>query len=259
MTTAFDDVIDRIIKERYHNQRRPLHSDIVSRRITQDLRESCEAIRTDVASGSVKEWINARTPGARGRKIDLLIGEPNAKGKPDLHKLRICVENKSVWTAHRNTTSRYDDLNDVLQVLHRAKSEAVLVATVMIGVAPRVLNIADNVTKKYKKQRARFNSEVVSKLSSGDQALWKEFDYTISENKPADARTAVEKFRSLPTRPLGQTHVLGYDFVLIVPFHADNVTVPRLERMNDLGIDVDAEYQRMLDQVCRAYTLRFPS
>jgi len=259
MTTAFDDVIDRIIKERYHNQRRQLHSDIVSRRIAQDLRESCEAIRADVASGRVKEWINARTPGARGRKIDLLIGEPNAKGKPDLHKLRICVENKSVWTAHRNTTSRYDDLNDVLQVLHRSKSEAVLVATIMIGVAPRVLNIADNVTKKYKKQRAKFNSEVVSKLSSGDLHLWKEFDYAISENEPADARKAVEKFRSLATRPLGQTHVIGYDSVLIVPFYVDNVTAPRLERANDLGIDADAEYQRMLDQVCRAYTLRFPS
>ncbi len=95
-----------------------------------------------------------------------------------------------------------------------------LVATVMIGVAPRVLNIADNVTKKYKKQRARFNSEIVSKLSSGDQKLWEEFDYAISENKRADARTAIEKFRSLPTRPLGQTHVLGYDSVLIVPDRA---------------------------------------
>jgi hypothetical protein len=257
MITPFDDVIDAITREHYHNQRRQLHSDLVSRRIIQDLREGCQAIREDLDAGQVKEWLNARTPGARGRKVDLLIGEPDGKGQPNLRKLRICVENKSVWTAHRNTTGRYDDLNDALQVLHRAKSEAVLVATVMIGVAPRVLNVADNVTKRFKKDRARFTAEVLPRLGSGDQTLWEEFDYAISENEPADARKAVAKFRSLPVRPLGQTHVLGYDYVLIVPVHIDNVSAPQVVRENDLRIDVDAQYQQMLDRVCRAYTVRF--
>jgi hypothetical protein len=63
-----------------------------------------------LAAGKITSWLNVRTPGARNRKIDLLAGEADTGGKPDLEKLRFCVENKSVITAHRNLYARFDDL-----------------------------------------------------------------------------------------------------------------------------------------------------
>ena len=65
--------------------------------------------------------------------MDLLIGEPDAAGNPDLKKVRICIENKSVITAHRNRDARFDDLYEVLQDLHGIKSEIIMGATVMVG------------------------------------------------------------------------------------------------------------------------------
>jgi hypothetical protein len=257
MSTPFDSVVDRIAGERYHNQRRQIHSDLASQGIVRDLEENCGTLRADIDSGQIRTWLNSKTPGARGRKIDLLMGEAAGDGKPDLRKLRICVENKSVWTAHRNVDARYDDLNDALQVIHSVKSEAVLVATVIVGVATRVLNVADQVKKHYRKDTEKFANYVLPRLSSGDLTLWDEFQFAISENDPRDAQKTIEKFRSLPTRPIGQTHVKGYDFVLLVPVFVDNVNPPRIERTNTLGIDVDAEYARMIDRICRAYSVRF--
>ena len=141
----------------------------------------------------------------------MLIGEPTPEGSPDLDRLRICVENKSVVTAHRNRDARFDDLNEALQVLHRVKSEAVFVATVIVGVAERVLNVPDKVTPLYKNSMGEFQKNVLPRLSSGDATLWDEFDWAVSKNRPDDAKATVAKFRQLPTRPTGHTHVVGYD------------------------------------------------
>src|SRR3989442_2426099 len=115
------------------------------------------------------------------RSIDLLVGEPRADGNsPDLAKSRIFVENKSVVTAHRNKAARYDDLNESLQVLHRERPEAILVATVIIGTAQRVLNVPDRVKTQYKERLDEFQNRVVPRLSSGDQRLWDEYRIAIS-------------------------------------------------------------------------------
>jgi hypothetical protein len=106
MTTPFDTVIDEIKTRGYHNHRLQDHSDIVSDGIYSDLIASCEYIKNDVERGIIKHWLNVKTPGARNRKIDLLIGEPDKNGNPDLDKIRICIENKSVVTAHRNRDAR---------------------------------------------------------------------------------------------------------------------------------------------------------
>jgi hypothetical protein len=259
MNTPFDRVIEQIKLAHFHNHRRPIHSDEVSIGILEDLKATCLTIAQDFEKKVIHRWLNVRTPGARQRKIDLLIGEPAANGKPDLTKLRICVENKSVVTAHRNADTRFDDLNEALQVLHRAQSEAILVATVMIGVAPRFLNIPDVIKKNYRKKMSQFEKKVVPRLSSGDQTLWDKFDYAISPNRATDSKKTVEKFRQLPTRHIGHTHVVGYDFVLLVPVDIDNVNPPSVARANTLGIDVDSDYRRMLDQVCKAYNVRWHS
>ena len=79
-------------------------------------------------------------------------------------------------------------------------------------------------------------------------------------NRPDDPAKTVSKFRQLPTRPAGHTHVVGYDFVLVVPAFIDNVNepyIPQTDDPNSLGIDVELEYQRMLDTICKAYTARW--
>ncbi|MGH8338590.1 MAG: hypothetical protein ACRETL_17590, partial [Gammaproteobacteria bacterium] len=172
MTTPFDEVVARIKRRGFHNQRLEDHSDVLSEGILNDLRERCAPFAADFASGKIKSWKNVHTPGARNRKIDLLAGEANSAGEADLEKLRFCIENKSVITAHRNLYARFDDLNEALQVLHRAKSEAVLVATVIVGVARKVLNVPDRVKPLYKKKLAEFKNKIVPRLSSGDLTLW---------------------------------------------------------------------------------------
>jgi hypothetical protein len=111
MTTPFDAVIEQIKKRGFHNHRLEDHSDVVSWGILDDLRRRCRPLEADFIEGKVSSWLNVRTPGARKRKIDLLVGQPDDTGKPNLDELRFCVENKSVVTAHRNCYAapiRYD-------------------------------------------------------------------------------------------------------------------------------------------------------
>ena len=203
MTTPFDAVIEQIKLRGFHNQRLEGHSDIVSEGILDDLRKRCAPFGADFAAGRITSWLNVHTPGARNRKIDLLVGEADASGKPDLEKLRLCVENKSVTTAHRNQYARFDDLNEALQVLHNAQAEAIVVATVIIGVAERVLNVPDRVKPVYRERLAEFNERVVPRLSSGDETLWKEFAWAVSTNRAGDALKTAEKMSQTSHSPAG--------------------------------------------------------
>lgn len=257
MTTPFDEVVEEIKRRGYHNHRLDDHSDTVSLGILRDLTKRCRPLRADLASERIRHWVNVKTPGARQRKIDLLVGEAKPDGKPDLDKLRICVENKSVITAHRNRDARFDDLNESLQVLHRVKSEAVLVATVIVGVARRVLNVPDKVKPIYKNKPGEFETNVMPRLSRGDARLWQEFDWAVSNNRLDDAEKTVKRFQQLQKRSPGHTHVVGYDYLLLVPIHIDNVNPPYIPRPNVLGISVESEYKAMLSQICKAYSARW--
>ena len=258
MTTPFDEAIAEIRRQRYHNHRLEDHSDIVSNGVYADLLKTCERLREDAERGVIRRWLNVGAPGPRERRIDLFVGEPAADGsRPDLPSVRICIENKSVITAHRNRDARFDDLNETMQVIHRVKPEAVVVATVLVGVAQKVLNVPDQVKKFYKDKPGVFDASVLPRLSSGDATLWDEFGWAVSRNKLSDPRLTVEKFRKLQTRRPGHTHVMGYDYVLLVPVHIDNVGEARVARENDLGIDIDRDYQEMLRVVCTAYTSRW--
>jgi hypothetical protein len=257
MTTPFDEALTAIAQARYHNHRLEAHSDTVSNGLIRDLSRTCPALKRDLDAGIVRVWRNVSGPGDRLRKVDLFVGEPDINGAPDIHKCRIALENKSVITAHRNRTSRFDDLKKVLGAIHSVRPEALLVATVLIGLADRVLNVPDQVHKFYRDRESDFMSEVLPRLSSGDGRLWEEFSWAVSKNRPTDPKRTVELFRTLPTRKPGHTHVQGYDCVLLVPVRIDNVAPPLLERPNSLGIDVDADYKAALTQMCAGYTARW--
>jgi hypothetical protein len=258
VTTPFDAVIASIAAARYHNHRLETHSDIVSDGIVADLRAQCPTFRGDLKSGRVRIWKNVGSPGDRERRVDLLVGEPDVHGKPDVSKVRIAVENKSVITAHRNTTNRFDDLKKVVAAVQGAQPEAIVIATVLIGVAQRTLNIPDHVHKIYRDDREEeFKRKILPRLSSGDESLFSEFSFAISKNRPTDAQKTLELFRTLPTRGSAQTHLVAYDSVLLVPVRIDNVHPPELPRPNTLGIDVDADYRDFLVRTCNAYTARW--
>ncbi len=258
MSTPFDDAIANIKQVGFHNQRLETHSNVVSKGILDDLLKRCDAVREDFAGGAVGRWQNWRTPGARGRKIDLLVAEPKEGGKdPDLARMRLCLENKSVVTAHRNADARFDDLNESLQVLHEVQPDAVFVATVLIGLSERVLNVPDRIKHLFHGREGEFERNLVPRLSSGDAALWNEYPTAISRNRPSDPQRTVAKFQMLPVRAPGRTHVVGYDFVLLVPVRIDNVNPPEVARENSLGISIDQEYEKMLDRICTAYRTRW--
>ena len=145
----------------------------------------------------------------------------------------------------------------MLGAIHRTKAEAITVATILVGTATKVLNIPDHVKKQFAGEPDRFQRDVLPRLSTGDHSLWKEYAFAVSQNRNDDPAKTVAAFRTLPTRPPGQTHVIGYDFVLIVPVYIDNVNEPYLCRENDFSIDIDAEYERMLSIMCRAYEARW--
>ena len=147
MNTAFDDVIDAINIRGFHNHRLEGHSGAMSRGILRDLRAMCEPFERDFTGSRIHEWLDLPSPAGRARKLDLIVAEPDDEmGRPLLTRLRLCVENKSVVTAHRNRTNRYDDLSDLVGVLHRNKPDAILVATVLVGIAGNVLNVPDRVS-----------------------------------------------------------------------------------------------------------------
>ncbi len=257
MTTPFDLVVDEIKERGFHNHRKEEHSDTLSLGILQDLTSTCEPLRSDFATGQIRYWLNKPTPGQHERELDLLIGgaRDDDPELPDLAKVRICLENKSVVTAHRNRTTRFQDLREVMKAVHAAREEAVLVATVMIGVAQRVLNVPDKI--KPDVTARRFETRIKPRLSLGDARLWTDFRKAISKNRANDPAITLRKFQSLPTRKPGHSHVVGYDFVLLVPVFIDNVNPPFVARENNLGIDIDFEYQTMLTRICQAYTARW--
>lgn len=256
MRTPFDEVVDDIKARGFHNHRLEDHSGTVSRGILRDLRRMCEPFGADFTNGNVRAWLDSPSPGGRARKLDLVVAEPGeSPDEPDLGRLRLCVENKSVVTAHRNRTNRYDDLSDVLGVLHQMRPDAILVATVLVGVAERVLNVPDRVKPFMRSED--FLQRVLPRLSSGDGRLWDEFPHAVSRNRHDDPERTVTKFRGLPTRRPGRTDIAAYDYVLLVPVHVDNVVAPRVARDNALGIDLDTEYRTMLDHLCKAYTARW--
>lgn len=145
----------------------------------------------------------------------------------------------------------------MLAAVQGERPEALLIATVLVGLADRVLNIPDHVHKFFRDRDDEFRRQVLPRLSTGDETLFEDFSWAISVNRPKDPAKTVELFRTLPTRGPAQTHLVAYDSVLLVPVRIDNVHPPELPRPNPLGIDIDAEYRECITRTCRAYTARY--
>ena len=251
-------MIQRIIERGYHNHRRPEHSDILCTGIWNNLLTTCESIGADYHHGRIGWWLNQPAPDLQRRRADLLVCETDESADaPDLGRVRICMENKSVITAHRNRGERFRDLDNFRSEVQRRRREAIVLGTVLIGTASRYLNVADQVGRLYRSRPDEFNQDVLPRLSTGDDTLWDDFHFAISENRPDDAEKTLDRFRGLPTRTPNLTHQAGFDYLLLIPVHIDNVNPPRVDRDNRLGIDVDEEYSNFLDTVRRGYIARW--
>jgi hypothetical protein len=126
-----------------------------------------------------------------------------------------------------------------------------------VGLARKVLNVPDQVKNRFRGNIQEFETKIVPRLSKGDQKLWSDFPWAISLNSANDPVRTVARFRMLPTRRPGHTHIRGYDFVLLVPVYIDNVSPPTIAFNNDLGIDVERQYKQMIDTICKAYRTRW--
>lgn len=253
--TPFDALIEHINREGYHNHRKVKHSDIVSRGIFDDLLRTCSYIKQDFDAGVIKQWLNVESPEGRERNIDLFVGEVDSEHSgPTPSKIRICCENKSVITAHRNATNRFDDLEAVAQTINGARAEAIVVATVLVGISEKYLNVADRI-KPF--QTASKFKKLLKRFSTGDEALFAEFPPAVSVNSANDFERTLKTFRKLQVRQPGRTHEEGCDALLIIPVRVDNVHKAEVARNNPFGIDVDVEYNRMLQTVCAGYRARW--
>ena len=258
MNTPFDRVILDIVERGYHNHRKETHSDIASTGIWEDLLAHSSDIKQDYGMHSIDHWLNRPAPDLQKRRADLLVCEIDEQTDvPDISRVRICLENKSVVTAHRNKGERFRDLDNFRSEVQQRRREAIVLGTVMIGTARRYLNVPDRISPLYKNRSEEFSRSVLPRLSTGDETLWDDFDFAISENRPDDAKKTFERFRSLPTRTPNLTHEVGFDYLLIVPVHIDNVNPPRVDRDNNLGLNVDEEYSSFLETVRRAYVARW--
>jgi len=268
-TTPFDAHAEMVNRMGYHNHRVNTHSNIISDGILRDLWELCPALHSDLEEGRVGYWKNEKINWGRGRVTDVVVAEPSfqrtekprreptfdwhgaasIKGaKPNLKKLRIVIEHKSVITAHRNRDARHDDLNNMWQ---EATSDVIVGATVMIGLAERYLNVADQLKKRAGEER--FNAEIVPRLKAHDRTLFDDFAFAISNNKPDQSRKTFEKFSTLPIRPPDRS-ARGFDVLFLCPVYYDNVNPAYVARDNPFGINVDSNYQEFLKRICNDYT-----
>jgi hypothetical protein len=256
MTTPADRVIERITRDRYHDHRSARHSDIVCDHFILDLLQKCPALAKDIDEAKIKYGFNIEVPGLT-HKVDLMIyevkGDPS---DPSLDRARLCMENKSVITAHgKNRKNRHSDLSDFSKLLQERKPEAIVLGHVLVGTGIQYINIPDSVKRECGILGIGFEKQVLPRLSSGDSKLWEEFG--AKPNTPDAAAKTIELMRSLPVKEKGFTHEQGFDILLIEPVFIDNIHPPRVERENPFGIDVDQDYRDMLARTCRAYTSRW--
>lgn len=255
MYRGIDAVLAGIEKRRYHNHRLEEHSDFLSAGILNDLKEYCDPLQDDLGSGRLRTWHNLPSRSGRNRRIDLLLGTPDLNGNPE--EVRAVFEHKSVITAHRNRGNRFDDLNGLYREYHQHDPKVIVIGTVLVGVCERVLNVPDQVKKRYRRDMEVFERNILPRLSSGDHSLWEEFPEAVSDNRPSDPHLTVDKFRSLPTRRASDTHLAGYDYLLVVPVEVNNVDPPRIAAPDRLGIDAYTEYRNMIKAICEAYLVRW--
>lgn len=288
--TPFDEHAARANEEGYHNHRVNTHSDLISEGIIRDVVARAPTLRADLDSGKVGFWVNRRNPWGRKRNTDFIVAEPDLRGKPrpellvplglrgasawglnpDPENVRIIGEHKSVVTAHRNRSARHDDLDHLYKDANAHGKDVIVFATVMVGVAEWYLNVADGVKAFYdewahdasgKRQKVfrqdRFQQEFMPRVRAHDLTLMDDFIAAVSENSPRDVEATFELFRTLPRRPATERSRPGFDALLLVPIHYDNIHPARVERANRFGIDVDEAYDHFVGRVAADYEMLF--
>jgi hypothetical protein len=269
MYTPFDAHAARATENGYHNHRDNSHSDIISDGIVEDLKNKSALIKAHLEAGVIGYWKNQPNPWGRERDTDLVLAEPlhseAKKSKPDMKKIRLVVEHKSVLTAHRNRDARYDDLNNLCSGAGLTPN-IIVAATVMIGIAERYLNVADQIKNRYMVYKETpsgrqkkvlnteaFNNEIMKRIFARDETLFVTHEYAVSLNTRSDIESTFAKFRQLPVRDIDNRKKAALDALLLVPVFYDNVHASKIVRNNPFNIDVDKEYDAFILKLARIY------
>lgn len=187
-----------------------------------------------------------------------LIERPEELEEP-VSYLRLAMEHKSVLTAHRNASNRQDDVYRNMRAIFAHNMKCISIATVLIGTVDRYLNVADYIRSPMEKKgrKRAFDEDVLPRFGTGDPSLWEEFIDAVSKNRQGDAQRTKSTFMQTSVRQVSDTHEAGLDYLLLIPVEIDNVNPPRIADRQALSIDAYAEYDAMIDVICRAYTMRW--
>ena len=286
--TPFDDHAEGVQAAGYHGHRGSNHSNIISAGLLRDLRERSPELREDLDSGKVGAWLNIKIPLHEGNwDADFVVAEPDEAtlptsaratrppgpngaaahpgAKPDGRRLRLVMEHKSIVTAHRNRINRFKELASDIEYSNDAGYNVVVAVTILIGTAPRVLQVVDGVRKIYrlpgsgtKYDEERFEREVGARLKVKDPTIWDQFPGFVSVNRVKDAENTAAYFRKvLPARSADRINQRGLDALLLVPVYYDNVGTAHVDRQHVLGHDFDEGYSAFLDTLANAYARRW--
>ncbi len=248
MSTIFDTWIEEISKKPFYSGRGGVHCKALALALEKELLERSPALRTDRNSGLVRSWTRRTLAATRGRH-DLLCGPADVAGEPAPGGLRICIDVKTVVTAHRNGPTRAQELRDAAKRIAGDSPESLHVAVVLVGTEARYLNVADQVAALYRKMGKErfFDESIVPRLSTGDESLWTDCAWGISPNKPNDAATTAALF-------LGLTE---FDALFVAPVHIDNVTPPKVDRAHPAFGRFDEQYEVAMASVVGEYMKRW--
>jgi len=211
------------------NPRAQANSDALSDFVVADLRNSCSALDSALASGELKTETNPNVPTKSAeRSIDLVIYENRTA--PAI-SVRVSVENKTIMTAHgKARKNRYADIIAYSNHMHNHRADCISGALIVVNVSPKYEN-PDAFAKGL--QRPRFKMEKVVKDTVG-----------IFARIP---------LRSAPEDPNDQPEALA---VIVVDYDgeapANLVTGPLAPQPGEA-----IHYETFIERICGLYGKRF--
>ncbi len=260
VASAFDDLVDHIIKHKIYNPRPQVISRVLSRGIIKDLIKYSKHFREHIKEGIAVFRTDLRlTKDGKSHTIDLALGlrkksESRTKRKPlsieidgeslivyneEPLEFTLFLENKSIITAHRNKRNRTRDLESLASFLPKFGEDPIKAATMIIGTAERYLNVdrlkwaEDALDLLCKERNSDISIEGIREsMGQSDQTLIellkdeKIAELFCSKNKTEDPQKTMETVISeVPLKPDSQE---GFDAIAIQFLSLDNIHTPTL-------------------------------
>lgn len=238
---------------RYH-PRSDLHSKVLCGFVLEDLIAASPRLAADARQGIVVGKVNARYTfsNQKVKSLDLAVGTPAHPVGADpispavdevirlaeIGVLRLALEAKQCMTEHSKSKPRlFDELSSSHEIVHQGAPDALACGIVVVNIASQYASPT--------RQKGR-----------GAVAF-------TAHRQPIAAASMIEHLRGLmrrsETNSAGVSGPAGFDAFATIVIDCDNVGPCRLETTPPAPQPGDPdEYGRFLDDVSRAYAIRYP-